>query len=415
VASTAIETIKQVQTAVETKYPYRWVILGVLWITYIVVFLNRLSVGPLSPFFKEELHLTSAQVGFVMSVAAIGYLTPQIPVGWLVDRIGARWPLAVGEFIAAGAMFALFFVGTYPALLALMFITGAGCGCLTPSTTQGVVVWFPQNERATVMGFKQTAVNLGGMIGAATLPAIALAFGWHYGFLVLGVTAALVGVATVVLYREPPVSTAGLSAAAVKPVPMADVLRNRQIWLVALGGGCLNWVEMAMIAHFVLYLTKSLHFAVVAAGGLLAMAEGVGALVRPVSGLASDRLFGGRRKPVFIAFAALASAMCLVLGLAGPHLGGLLYVVSFVLGVGAIGFGGVYLTLLSEFGGRGGAAKAAALGSTVGASGTIIGPPTFGHIVDITGSYEWAWLSLAVVGVMSMTLLSFVRESERKI
>src|SRR5262249_337790 len=163
VGMTAIETIKPSQTAVETKLAYRWVILAVLWITYIVVFLNRLSVGPLSPFFKEELQLTSAQVGFVMSIAAIGYLTPHIPVGCLVDRIGARWPLAFGEFIAAAAMFALFFVGSYPALLGLMFVTGAGCGFLTPATTQGVVVWFPQNERATVMGFKQTAVNLGGM------------------------------------------------------------------------------------------------------------------------------------------------------------------------------------------------------------------------------------------------------------
>jgi sugar phosphate permease len=340
---------------------------------------------------------------------------PQIPVGWVVDRIGARWPLAMGEFIAAGAMFALFFVKAYPALLALMFITGAGCGFLTPSTTQGVVVWFPQNERATVMGFKQTAVNLGGMIGAATLPAIALTFGWRYGFLVLGLTAAAVGLATVVFYREPPLSASERSASVVARATLIDVLANRQIWLVALAGGCLNWVEMAMIAHFILYLTKSLHFAVVAAGGLLAMAEGVGALARPISGFASDRLFGGRRTPVFIGFAVMASAMCLLLGLAGPHLGWLLYPAVFVLGIGAIGFGGVYLTLLSEFGGRGGAAKAAALGSTIGASGSIIGPPTFGHIVDITGSYDLAWLSLALVGVVCVTLLSLVRESERKI
>jgi len=37
---------------------YRWVILGVLWITYIVVFLHRLSVGPLAPFFKDDLGIT---------------------------------------------------------------------------------------------------------------------------------------------------------------------------------------------------------------------------------------------------------------------------------------------------------------------------------------------------------------------
>ena len=76
---------------------YRWVILWVLWITYIVVYLNRLSVGPLAPFFKEELDISSAQVGLVMSAASIGYMVTQFPVGWVVDKIGARWPMVVGE------------------------------------------------------------------------------------------------------------------------------------------------------------------------------------------------------------------------------------------------------------------------------------------------------------------------------
>ena len=60
---------------------YRWVILGVLWITYIVVFLHRLSAGPLAPFFKEEFGLTNAQVGLVMSAAAFGYPDLDIAFG----------------------------------------------------------------------------------------------------------------------------------------------------------------------------------------------------------------------------------------------------------------------------------------------------------------------------------------------
>jgi MFS family permease len=109
-------------------YSYRWVILGVLWITYIVVFLNRLSVGPLGPFFKEELKLTSAQVGWVLSAASLGYLLTQVPVGWVADRIGARLPIAIGELIAGGSMLALFFAPSYAYLLSFIFVTGIGCG-----------------------------------------------------------------------------------------------------------------------------------------------------------------------------------------------------------------------------------------------------------------------------------------------
>jgi ACS family hexuronate transporter-like MFS transporter len=402
----------------EITYRYRWVILGVLWITYIVVFLHRLSVGPLAPFLKEDLSLTSAQVGLVMSAAAFGYTLTLFPIGWVVDRIGARWPMAIGELIAGISMIALFFTPSYIWLLILMFATGMGCGFLSPSTTQGVIVWFPLRERATVMGLKQTAVNIGGIITALSLPAVALALGWRYGFLFLGIAAIVIGAIVLTLYKEPPRPALSSSTGSTPPamaMPLLELLKSREIWLVACCGLCLTWVEMTMIAHLVLYLTEVLLFSVVAAGGLLAMTEAAGAIARPGSGLLSDRVFGGKRKPVFILMAGTASVMCLLLGLFGSCLSWALYPVLLILGLGGIGFGGIYLTLMSEFGGRYGAGKAAGLGSTVSMGGSIFGPPVFGYIVDISGSYELAWLSLAFMAAVCILLLLFVREGKRKI
>lgn len=401
----------------ETTYRYRWVILGVLWITYIVVFLNRLSVGPLAPFFKEDLGITSAQVGLIMSAASFGYMITLLPMGWVVDRIGARWPMVIGELIAGVAMITLFFAPSYIWLLVLMFATGMGCGFLMPSTTQGVVVWFPAKERATVMGLKQTAVNIGGIITAVTLPAVALALGWRYGFLFLGIVAIAIAVTALTLYKEPPrpsSSPAG-SAASATTVPLVKLLKNRQIWLVAICGLCLAWVEFTIIAHLVLYLTEALFFPVVAAGGLLAMTEAAGAIARPGAGLLSDRVLGGRRKPVFLLMAGTTSAMLILLGLFGSSLSWALYPVLFLLGMGGIGFGGIFLTLMSEFGGRYGAGKAAGLGGTITMGGIILGPVVFGYIVDKSGSYELAWLSSAFVATLCVLLLFFVREEKKKV
>jgi len=397
---------------------YRWVILAILWITFIVVFLVRLSVGPLGPFFKEDLNLSSAQVGLVLSIAAFGYLLTQIPVGWIADRIGARWPIALGEIIAGCAMISLYFVSSYGMFMALIFLTGMGCGFLAPSTTQAVIVWFPKRERATIMGFKQTAVNIGGIIGAATLPAVAVAMGWRFGFFILGIIAISIGIISFLFYKNPPDLSYSICQKRKDPfaiVPLKAIIRNTEIWKVAMGIFFLNWIEMAMIGHFVIYLNKALLFPVVAAGGLLAISETAGAIARPVSGLVSDRIFYGRRKPVFIFFAATASVMCLLLAVFGIRLSWGIYPVIFVLGIGAIGFGGIALTLLSELGGKGGAAKAAALGNSIGMGGSILGPPLFGYIVDITGSYPTAWLSLAIVGIICVFTLISVKESERKI
>ena len=113
--------------------------------------------------------------------------------------------------------------------------------------------------------------------------------------------------------------------------------------------------------------------------------------------------------------AGTAFAMCLLVGLFGSYLSWAIYPVLFLLGLGGIGFGGIFLTLVSELGGRHGVGKAVGLAGTVAISGAILGPVAFGHLVDISGSYEWAWLSLAFVAALCVLLLLFVREEKRKI
>jgi len=152
-----------------------------------------------------------------------------------------------------------------------------------------------------------------------------------------------------------------------------------------------------------------------AAGGLLAMTEVAGAIARPGGGLLSDRVFGGNRKKVFILMAATTSTMCLIMGFLGPYLSWSLYPALLILGMGSISFGGVWLTLLSEFGGLRGTGRAVGLGGMITLAGAALGPPFFGLIVDATHSYTWAWLSLAFGGALCVLLLVFARESKRKI
>jgi len=387
--------------------PYRWAILVVLWVTYVVVFISRLSVGPLAPFFKSELSISNAQVGLVLSAASFGYTITQIPTGWFVDRIGARWPIAVGEFVAAACMWSASRASGYIWLISFMLLAGMGCGLLMPATTQAVVVWFPRKQRATVMGVKQSAVNMGGIIGAAMLPLIAIRFGWRAGFFAVGCLAFAIGVIALMLYRSPSAVRESDTAPA---MPFSALLRNRDIWLVACAGLCMNWVELAVIAHFTVYAKEALGYSAVAAGGMLAWIETAGAIARPTSGVFSDWLFHGKRRPPFLILAIAAALSCVVVAGWGEQLGGLIYVVAFVLGVGAVGFGAIFFTMLSELGGRTGAGTASAFGSTISMVGSIVGPPVFGRIIDVTHSYRIAWTSLAAVGVLAIVALAIVNE-----
>lgn len=404
----------------ETTHKYRWAIIALVWAAFIVVFMYRFGIGPLGPFLKAELGLSSMEIGSLASAAAFGYMLSILPAGWAADRIGIRWLLAIGELIGGIFMIIMFFASSYQAALVIMAVSGFGSGCISPSTTKAVMVWFPARERATVMGLKQTGVNIGGIISAAVLPTIALSIGWRFGFLFLGILAVIIGIVSFILYKDPPTpSISAMNGTSNKSLlvnskSLRGLLKSRDLWLVALSGFALAVVEFSIVAHLVLYLNEALAISVLSAGAILAMTQTGGIIAKPGSGLVSDRLFRGSRRKVFMLWNVITMAMCLLITLTVSNLFWGLYPVLFILGFTAIGWGGVQLTLVAELAGKDLAGTATAISGLIMNAGSMVGPMLFGYLVDSTGSYQPAWLALTVFSAIGVIVLFFVREKRQK-
>jgi len=398
--------------------------MGVIWTAYIVVFIHRLSIGPLSPFLKSEWDLSSTQVGALVSAAVFGSMASVVLSGWLVDRFGIRRILLIGELIAGTFMLVMYQAPSYQVALILMGCTGFGCGFLQPATTKGVLVWFPRNERALIMGIKQTAVNVGGMITAAVLPTLALAAGWRLGFLIIGFIAIGIGVMSYTLYKEPPRSSVPssdsnkeISSSAPPPdkASVREIFKSRDIWLVALASFSIVTVEFGVLAHLVLYLTEDLLFPVVTAGAILALTEGGGILGKPLSGVLSDRVFQSSRRKVFMMWAGVACVTSLLIAVFGSALGPALYPILFIFGICGIGWGGINLTLVGELAGVELAGRVTSINSLINSCGVALGPILFGYLVDTTGDYQPAWFLCVGLTAICVTALLFVREERRRI
>ena len=55
------------------------------------------------------------------------------------------------------------------------------------------------------------------------------------------------------------------------------------------------------------------------------------------------------------------------------------------------------------------------IGAAVSVIGNVVGPPFFGHLVDVTGSYQISWLLLTLLAAVAGIALIFVREERRRI
>jgi ACS family hexuronate transporter-like MFS transporter len=396
---------------------YRWIIMAIIWLVYLVSNMERLSIGPVAPFLKESLQLSNVQVGLVATANTILYTPILLVAGWLVDRLGVRPVLYGGSVFAGIAVSFIYLFPSFRGLTIVLAIAGIGYGCIFPAVSKALMTWFPAGERATVMGVNQAAVNVAGIIVALLLPVIALTWSWQSGYLILGIALIVICLICALIYRDPPVIGNRPVRAEKQTKPggrsgVRTLLKSRDIWILAFSGYFLSVVEFSSITNIILYLNEGLEFSLLAAGSLLAITQVAGGIGKPLSGIISDRWFGRRRKPVLLIMAVISGIACLMLGTGLSGHTWLLYLIMILIGASALGFAGILFTQVGEIAGAESTGFVSGFVGMTIALGSLSGPPVFGYIVDKTGSFQFAWLALAVCGLLSAILILFVREKK---
>src|SRR5450830_908796 len=236
---------------------------------------------------RQAYQLDNGLLGLMLGLMGLGIALSELPWGLLTDRLGDRPVLLTGLGSTALALLAL---ALWAAPGAPLWVLGAGLlgvgllgGSVNGASGRAVMGWFPATERGLAMSIRQTAVPLGGGVGALLLPWLA----WQGGFACLfGVLAGLCGAAALLCAawgRGPahsahsapaPAPGAGLAA----PAPRA--LRDRRVWRLAAGIGLLCAPQFAVIS----FGTVFLHDCV---GAVIAVFLGLAALSAQQSALPS--------------------------------------------------------------------------------------------------------------------------------
>ena len=392
----------------------RWVVLGIVTLTHVMSSYSGMSIQTLAPFFQSDLGLNHVEIGMLTSVFYAGTFFLSTPFGSLVDRIGeyrilASGPLVIGLFIALIST-AQSFMG----VCILVALAGVGYSGINPATGKAVVSRFPPRGRALAMSMKQNGVPLGGALVAATLPAFASAYGWRNA-LVFGGAASLVwGLAILCFYKRPrrghpdPVD---ISLGGRRWSHVGDILKNRDIMILSFIMLIFQALQLSLITYFTLFLKNSLSCSIVVAGGIFAVGNLGGLIGRICWGYVSDYIMDGERKLLLIVMAGASALFCLLFYFITPgfsllNMGALV----FLFGFASMGWPGLFLTLVAELSGSRNAGSAFGVAVAVVSLGVFIGPPTFGYIVDRTGSYSYAWLFFSAAMGAAALLLTFVRE-----
>jgi len=395
-----------------TKNPPLGGLLAVMTLAHAVSAFCNLSIPPLTPFLRDELNLTHAEVGLLMSFIYIGVVSASLFFGWITDLLGERRALTLGLGIQGIFMIGFAWVHTFLLGGFLLLLSGIGYSSVNPATTKGVMRWFPPQGRATAMGIKQTGIPLGGILAASTLPSLALAFGWRASVILVS-AASLVSILAV-RFGIPPALPLQNQPSGTRWAQLREVLSNRSILALSIMGIFLAGAQLAILTHLVLFLKKEYLFSTVLAGFFLAMVQAGGIAGRIGWGLVSDFLVAGKRKSILVIIGIIAILQLFLLGRIGPDIpGSLLVLFIALLGSTTIGYHGVLFGLMGEIVRKEVVGLATGFSLTITFLGIVLYPPIFGHLVDRLGAYSPAWDMLAVSWVVALLILIFFIQ-ERK-
>ncbi|KVS32895.1 MFS transporter [Burkholderia cepacia] len=365
---------------------------------------------------RSAYHLDNGALGLVLGALGFGVALSELPWGIAADRFGDRRVLLTG-LVATAAMLALMVCTIVPSAHAVpplarvvvaMCCVGLLGGSVNGSSGRAVMRWFGERERGLAMSIRQTAVPLGGGVGAALLPSLAS----HLGFAaVFGALMLLCAGSAVLTWRwlhEPPAEPAVAHGAAHRPAarpqptqPMRlahGPLASARVWRIVLGIGLLCAPQFAVLTFATVFLHDFGRLGLAGISAAMVVLQ-LGAMVMRVwSGRHTDR-HGNRRAylrgSVLVAagsFTLLAAATA-----GSPHvpLAAIVAILVFA-GVCVSAWHGVAYTELATLAGANHAGTALGMANTVVYLGLFATPLAIPPLLAVS-SWSVVWLAAALV------------------
>ena len=358
------------------------------------VFINAIAF--LIPAMKAQRGTGLATAGLLASMPNFGTMVTLIGWGYLLDRIGERFVLAVGLALTAAAALAAASAHSMVLMGIFLFLGGMAAASTITASGRLVIGCFPPQQRALAMGFRQTAQPLGIAVGAVVLPEL----GKHNFSMALvfpAVACALSAVACVVGVQDPPRPPRAEADEGELENPYR---KTAALWRIHLASALLMVPQPVVLTFMLVWATRQHAFSIAWAGALMGFSQVLGALARTAAGRWADRV-GSRMRPLRH-IAVVTSVVLLVLALA-DQLHSAIALVAMVVALAIAGDNGLPFTSVPEIAGRYWSGRALGTQNTVERMTVAIGPPVFGALITAAG-YP---LAFAVCGLFPLAALPF--------
>jgi MFS family permease len=392
-------------------YRRGWIAL-LIFSAVIINYIDRIALSVAAKPIVAEFGFTPVQMGYLFSGFLWTYVVCLIPLGLLVERIGAKRMVGGGIAIWSTATALTAAASGFVTILAARLVMGASEATTFPAGGRVIRDWFPERERGLVTTLFNGGSSAGPALGAIVTAALVSSFDWRIAFVVLGAVGFVWLAAWLIWYRTPehaawlPAAECakilaerdGSGAGATRdpqPSSLQYLLSQRTVWGLVLTQACLVYTAYLFLTWLPTYLQSARDLSTMNTGYLTAIPYLITVVLGLAIARASDRLLSsadisfGRRRNFVAAMAALA--MLILFAPLVVDLWQLLLVLTLVL-TGATTGAGLNFTLASDLlRNPRDVSRVIAITAFGGNFFGLIAPIITGYIVAGTGGYTWAF------------------------
>lgn len=340
------------ETVVEKATRFRWLVVTMIFIVYMIAGADRANIGVVVPFIKDSFKLTNTDIGAMTSLFYIGYAFIQVPAGIFFGKYGVRKFFSLAIVLTSVATFIMGIANSVVHLKMARAVLGFAEGPLNIGIVTTINRWFPAQEKGTATGIFMSSIKFAPAVVPPLCAWIIMAFGWREVFYLFAIPGFISAVLWWWLVKDDPKDSPYCSDAEVNYIKSGEavskeashkrttqkqakslkwldtmirakivqpldsnrkVLLSWNIWGCALGYFFMVGITYAIMTWVPTYLVTVKKFSIMKMG-FVAAAPWIGAMLgNLIGGWLSDRVFDRRRKPVMILTAA--STVCMMYSL----------------------------------------------------------------------------------------------------
>ena len=376
------------------------VVLALLALSIFINYVDRGNLATAAPLIKNDLRLTNAQYGLLVSAFFWIYVPGQIIASWLIQQINAYRTLAIGLAVWSAATIATGFASGFAMLLLFRVLLGVGESAGFPASSKLLAQHLSPDRLGAANGLVCSGIYLGPAVGTFLGGLFLAHAGWRPLFIVFG------GIST--LWLVPwALATRALSKRArvdsnITEPPIREILSKQQLWGAGIGHFCANYPLYMVLSWLPLYLVKSQGFSIAAMAALGGVLYGLAAMICLGTGWLADRWIAGganisRVRLTMTCLGCVVWFACMMIcGLASVRFA----IASLLISSLAMGLISPNLYAIAQtLAGPRASGKWVGVQNAIGNLAGIVAPVVTGALIDWTGRYNIAFL---VTGAIAM-------------